>query len=72
MSITLPLDKMTVAENLDVMETLWRDLSRDESQFQSPAWHAEILREREQSVAEGKASYIAWETAKQELRDRLL
>jgi len=72
MSITLPLDKMTVAEKLDVMETLWRDLSRDESQFQSPAWHGEVLREREQSVAEGKATYIAWEMAKQELRDRLL
>lgn len=72
MSITLPLDKMTIAEKLEVMETLWRDLSRDESRFDSPAWHGEILRQREQQVAEGKEAYVAWDEAKRELRDRLL
>jgi hypothetical protein len=28
MEITLPLEKMTIAEKLRVMESLWRDLSR--------------------------------------------
>jgi hypothetical protein len=29
MGITLPLDKMTVAEKLEVMEDLWNDLSQN-------------------------------------------
>jgi hypothetical protein len=72
MSITLPLDKMTIAEKLEVMESLWRDLSRDESCLESPVWHGEILRQREQQVADGKEAYVTWDEAKQELRDRLL
>jgi Putative addiction module component len=37
--VTLPLDKMTVAEKLRAMEMLWADLSRNEAQIESPAWH---------------------------------
>jgi hypothetical protein len=43
MEITLPLEKMTVAEKLRVMESLWRDLTRDEQQLESPEWHGEVL-----------------------------
>jgi hypothetical protein len=35
--VTLPLEKMTVAEKLRVMEALWSDLTRNEGQFESPA-----------------------------------
>src|SRR5208283_886156 len=69
MEITLPLEKMTIAEKLRVMETLWSDLTRDEEQFESPEWHGEVLRERAARVKQGKESFMDWETAKRQIRN---
>jgi hypothetical protein len=71
MEITLPLENMTIAEKLRVMETLWRDLTRDEEQLESPKWHGEVLRERAARVEQGKESFMDWETAKTQLRNRV-
>jgi len=71
MDITLPLDQMTIAEKLRVMESLWADLSRDEQQLESPAWHEQVLKERDQRVRSGEEAFIDWETAKQQFRERL-
>lgn len=68
MNVTLPLDRMTTAEKLSAMEALWQDLSRNADQFDSPAWHEEILRVREKRVEEGQEIYVDWEAAKAELR----
>jgi len=46
-------------------------LCRHEDQIQSPPWHEEILREREKRVSSGQETFIDWESAKKELRDRL-
>jgi hypothetical protein len=62
---------MTTAENLRAMEALWADLSRNEESIQSPAWHGQVLEEREARVKSGQERFIDWEVAKQELRDRL-
>jgi hypothetical protein len=37
MKTLLPINRMTLAEKLHEMEALWADLSRGESQFESPA-----------------------------------
>jgi hypothetical protein len=71
MEASLPLSEMTTAEKLRVMEALWADLSSKAGSFESPQWHADILREREQRVAEGKEAYIDWDQAKREIRERL-
>jgi hypothetical protein len=71
MDIILPLEQMTTAEKLQVMEALWADLSRNEQEIESPAWHQQVLRERDERVRSGQESFIDWETAKQQLRDRL-
>lgn len=72
MEAVLPLDQMTTAEKLRAMEALWADLSRNADDFESPAWHADVLRERDQRIAEGKESFVDWEEAKRQLRERLL
>ena len=69
--VTLPLEKMTVAEKLRVMETLWDDLTRNEGRFESPKWHGDVLRERAARVKQGKESFMDWETAKKQLRKRV-
>jgi hypothetical protein len=71
MSITLPLDQMTTAEKLQVMEDLWANLARNEQEFESPAWHEQILKEREERLRAGDESPIDWEQAKKDLRNRL-
>jgi len=72
MEITLPLDQMTLADKLRIMETLWADLSRHEEEFPSPAWHEQVLQARAEKLKSGEETFVAWELAKQQLRDRLL
>ena len=68
MQVILPLEQMSTAEKLQVMETLWADLSRHEEEFESPAWHAQVLRERDHTPQTGKEKPVDWETAKAQLR----
>ena len=67
MSTILPLDKMTIEQKLQALEELTIDLHRRGALEETPAWHLDILREREQLVKEGKAHYIPWETAKKQI-----
>ncbi len=69
MSVNLPLDQMTTKEKLEAMEALWADLTLNEKEFESPAWHARVLRERDDRIRTAQESFIDWETAKRQLRD---
>jgi hypothetical protein len=71
MSIILPLDQMSTADKLQVMEELRADLTRNEKDFQSPAWHLEALNQREERLQAGLETPIDWDTAKKELRSYL-
>ncbi len=71
MSIDLPLDEMTLADKLEVMELLWTDISRRPADLPSPAWHRDVLDERRRLVAEGKLQFLDWDTAIAELREEL-
>jgi hypothetical protein len=70
MSVKLPLKEMTVREKLAVMESLWEDLSGSPESLESPPWHEGVLEERRQELAEGKARFTDWETAKAEIRKK--
>ncbi len=71
MPIELEIEKMTLEEKLRTMEALWASLSRDEKNVESPPWHEEVLKEREQRLKSGQAKFMNWEKAKRELRERL-
>ncbi len=70
MKTVLDLEKLTKAEKLRAMEELWQDLSEPDEEFESPAWHGEVLKERESRLREGKDEFIPWEDAKRELNKR--
>lgn len=72
MSVTLPLNDMTVAEKLQLMEMLWADLSRNADTLESPEWHGDVLEERERRLAAGEARFSGWEEAKADIRARVL
>jgi len=66
--ITLPLKQMSRAEKLMALEALWEELSRDETEYESPAWHEEELAATERRVKDGKEQFVDWEKAKSQLR----
>jgi hypothetical protein len=66
--IALPLSEMSRAEKLMALEAIWEDLSRNEPEFESPAWHRDELETTEARVKSGKEQFIDWESAKEELR----
>ena len=62
---------MTLHEKLAAMEALWEDLVRSPESIESPAWHEEVLDERRQRIADGKARFEDWETAKVKIRNKV-
>jgi Putative addiction module component len=58
------------SEKLKLMETLWEELSRPDTEFDSPAWHARELAETERRLAAGKEQVMDWEKAKKALRSK--
>ncbi len=61
---------MPRCEKLQMMETLWADLSRDQIEQESPGWHRQVLKETEQRVCSGSETTLGWAEAKQQLRAR--
>jgi hypothetical protein len=64
----LEIQRLPRQEKLRLMEALWADLSRDEAEVESPAWHADALRETTERVARGEEKILDWEQAKTKLR----
>jgi hypothetical protein len=64
----LPLKKMSRPDKLRAMESLWVDLSEDETKLASPPWHLDALKEAERLVQQGKIKFSDWETVKQRVR----
>ncbi|MBP6506222.1 MAG: addiction module protein [Opitutaceae bacterium] len=64
------LRKLSPAEKLEIIETLWSDLAAADESFPSPVWHETELRKTETEFANGQVEAIDWETAKLELKKR--
>jgi putative addiction module component (TIGR02574 family) len=70
MAVTLSLDKMSVEEKLQIMETVWDDLRSHAADVVSPAWHEQVLRERAEAYEAGTMQLIDWESAKKFIDER--
>ena len=66
-----PLNYLSRAEKLRMMDALWDDLTHDVEPFQSPAWHEDVLKETQQRVANDEVEVLDWEKAKELLRKQL-
>ena len=69
--VSLPLSELTLAQKLDLMETLWADLVRDENKMGSPAWHENVLKERKKAFNAGKTIRSDWEQAKKRIKKKV-
>ncbi len=70
--MVIQLDQMTIADKLRAMEALWDDLCRQTGGVPSPAWHEDILSQREESVAKGKEKFNEWDKEKERIKKSLV
>jgi hypothetical protein len=71
MASTLPLEKMSVEEKLQAMESLWDDLCARAGDVASPGWHEEVLAEREALHERGEDEFEDWEEAKRNIKNKV-
>jgi len=69
--IDIPLSQLTFAQKLDLMETIWGDLAREEKTLESPVWHEEVLSDRKKALSAGKSTVSDWEEAKDRIRKNI-
>jgi hypothetical protein len=71
MGVAIKLENLTTAEKISVMERLWEDLCRNAGEMLSPAWHGDVLAQREEAVTVSEACFLDWEDAKKKIRESL-
>lgn len=69
--VVLPLEKMSVAEKLEVIDAVWEDLRKNDSSIPVPEWHKLILESRRRAFERGEIGYTDWDDAKDEIRHRV-
>ena len=69
MAVTLRLDKMSVEEKIQAMESIWEDLCKSADSVTSPPWHEKVLNMREESVKRGSDQFTDWEKAKKDIKN---
>ncbi|MCL2105111.1 MAG: addiction module protein [Kiritimatiellaeota bacterium] len=67
MTITLPLEKMTVSDKIQAMESIWRSLSQQPAEVEPPPWHGDVLAVREARASNGTSRYDDWDNAKRRI-----
>jgi hypothetical protein len=66
-SIESELELMTVAEKMKLLETVWQSLCSNPAELDSPAWHGEVLKKRNQRIEQGQSKISPWSEAKARL-----
>lgn len=69
--VDLPVSHLSLAQKLDLMETLWAELTREERKLESPAWHGTVLKDQEEAFKAGKVSASDWEQAKKRIKKKV-
>ena len=66
----IDLESMTTAEKLRLLEAVWQDLSRVPEQLPVPAWHRDLLEERQRRLRRGESHLSEWPDAKRGVREQ--
>ena len=67
----VPIAQLSLTEKLDLMEMLWADMTANEKDLASPAWHEAVLSDREAALQAGKVTVSNWEEAKERIKKNL-
>lgn len=70
---TIPeIDEMTAAQQIELMEALWKNMSERNVNSEPPDWHLKYLEDREKAIADGEDSFISLDAFEDELRNGLI
>jgi len=67
----IQIEKLSVTEKIQVMESLWDSLCTHADNINSPAWHSEVLQQREEMLENGTDTFIDWNDVKKDIRNQL-
>jgi putative addiction module component (TIGR02574 family) len=67
MSTDIQIESMSVAEKVQLLETVWQSLCAHPGDVRSPEWHREVLEERARRLDDGRATISNWADAKARL-----
>ncbi|MDQ6655168.1 MAG: addiction module protein [Verrucomicrobiota bacterium] len=59
------LSKLTNAERIELMNAVWESIENKDEEIESPAWHGEVLAEREAEIQSGTAKFLSLEELKE-------
>ncbi len=62
---------MTAAQQLELMEALWKNMTERKTNREPPDWHQEYLTARENAVAAGEDVFITLDELENELKHEL-
>lgn len=68
--LVLPLERMTVAEKMDVIDRIMDDLSRNSAAVPIIEWHGKMLRQRAEDLKNGTDRFISLEDAENRIREK--
>ena len=71
MANPLQLEKMSVEEKLQAMESLWDDLCSRAGAMASPGWHEDVLADRQARLDRGEDRFEDWDKAKKDIRTKV-
>jgi tetrahydromethanopterin S-methyltransferase subunit B len=71
MGVTLSVEKMSIEEKIQTMETIWDDLCNKADSISSPPWHAKVLNDRENGISHREDVFIDWNSAKKNIEDSI-
>ena len=64
------IEEMTPAQQIELMEALWKSMSERQVNAEPPAWHADYLADREEALSNGKDSFLSLDGFEADLRSR--
>jgi hypothetical protein len=69
---TIPeIEEMTAAQQIELMEALWKSMSERNSNSEPPEWHRKYLADRERALANGEDSFISLDELEADLHTEL-
>jgi len=67
MTVDIQIESLSIAEKVQLLESVWQSLCAHPGDVQSPEWHREVLEERRRRLEDGRATLSAWTDAKARL-----
>lgn len=66
--LVLPIESMTVAEKMDVIDRIMDDLSRNSAAVPAIEWHGDLLKRRAEAVERGEDAFMTLDEAEARIR----